>query len=92
MIIITVVDDDYGLLFNNRRVSKDRILREKIKEITKGSKLFMNEYSYGQFSEDEFNNIVVDEDFLNKAGDEDFCFVENVELRSSARRYQNQSL
>lgn len=81
MIIITVVDDDYGLLFNNRRVSKDRVLREKIKEITKGSKLFMNEYSYGQFSEDEFNNIVVDEDFLNKAGDEDFCFVENVDIK-----------
>ena len=69
MIIIAVVDDDYGLLFNNRRVSKDRVLREKIKEITKGSKLFMNEYSYGQFSEDEFDNIIVDEDFLNKAGD-----------------------
>ena len=41
----------------------------------------MNEYSYGQFSEDEFDNIVVDEDFLNKAGDEDFCFVENVDIK-----------
>ena len=41
----------------------------------------MNEYSYGQFSEDEFDNIIVDEDFLNKAGDEDFCFVENVDIK-----------
>lgn len=83
MIIIAAADDEYGILFNNRRVSKDRILREKIIEITKDSGLFMNKYSYGQFCEDtkENKDIYVYENFLDIAEKGDFCFIENEDIK-----------
>ena len=30
MKVISIVDDDYGIMFNNRRVSKDSVLNEHI--------------------------------------------------------------
>ena len=51
MIIISCVDDDMGMMFNHRRQSQDRVLRERVLEATKGKKLWMNHYSAKQFSE-----------------------------------------
>ena len=42
MIAIVCIDDNGGMMFNNRRQSRDVILLEKIIEITKGSKLWLN--------------------------------------------------
>ena len=33
MKVISIVDDDYGIMFNNRRVSKDSVLNEHIMKI-----------------------------------------------------------
>ena len=44
MKIIACVDENLGLMFHHRRQSQDRIVRERIKTITK--KLYMNQYSY----------------------------------------------
>lgn len=83
MIIIVCVDDNNGMLFNNRRQSQDRKLRERILNLTKGSKLYMNSYSYMQFLKDtNINSIIVDEDFLTKASNTDYCFIENTSLAS----------
>ena len=76
MNIIICLDDNLGMAFNGRRQSRDRCVRDKILSICKNSQLYMNEYSFGQF-EEKTDNIVVDEDFLEKAGKGDFCFVEN---------------
>ncbi len=75
MKIIVCLDDNLGMAFNNRRQSKDRILREKIAALCNGSKLYMNQYSFSQF-EGEYDNIVVDENFFKKAQENDFCFAE----------------
>ncbi|MCR4943962.1 MAG: ribonuclease Z [Clostridium sp.] len=81
MIVIVCLDNNNGMMFNNRRQSQDRILREHILNLTKGSKLYMNSYSYKQFSNDAASqNIIVDENFLFKASKEDYCFVENMPL------------
>lgn len=81
MIVIACIDNDNGMMFNNRRQSQDRILREHILKLTKDSNLYMNSYSYDQFSNDDnIQNIIVDEDFLRKASKEDYCFVENLSL------------
>ena len=79
MNIIICVDDNMGMMFNNRRQSQDRALRERILEITKGKNLYMNGYSASQFTEG--SNIIVDENFLDKAQQGDFCFVENSDIR-----------
>lgn len=66
------------MAFMGKRQSQDRVLREKILGISKGSRLLMNSYSAKQF--ENLENIVVDEDFLNNANQGDFCFVENKEV------------
>ena len=39
MKVISIVDDDYGIMFNNRRVSKDSVLNEHIIKMLDGRKL-----------------------------------------------------
>ena len=86
MIICVAVDDNMGMTFNQRRQSQDRILRSHLIEETHGNKLWMNTYSAKQFENPLPNNIIVDDEFLDKAESDDFCFVENL----SVAKYQNQ--
>lgn len=79
MNLIVCVSDENGMMFNNRRQSQDTVLRKKLLEIIGDKKLYMNEYSKGQFTE-SINNIIVDENFLDVVQEEDFCFVENLNL------------
>ena len=44
MQVIVCVDDGMGMLFNHRRQSRDRVLIQRILEITKGKQIFMNTY------------------------------------------------
>ena len=80
MIVIACVDKKYGMLFNHRRQSQDRVLRTRILDLTKGTKLWMNEYSAKQFKEGLPSHVSVCEDFLGLAGPGEFCFVENADL------------
>lgn len=45
MKVISIVDDDYGIMFNNRRVSKDSVLNEHIIKMLDGRKLWLSLYS-----------------------------------------------
>lgn len=78
MTLVVCVDDDFGMLFNGRRQSKDRLLRKDLLQTTKGSRLWMNNYSASQFEEAE--RIIVDENFLERTGCNDYCFVENMDI------------
>ena len=77
MKIIACVDENLGLMFHHRRQSQDRIVRERIKTITK--KLYMNQYSY-QLYQDLFDEAIVDEKFMDIAKDNDYCLIENVSI------------
>ena len=68
MIIILCLDNNNGMMFNDRRQSQDRGLREYIAEMTKGEKVYMNAYTEKLY--EEINDPVVCEDFLHKAGKE----------------------
>ncbi len=81
MILCVAVDDKMGMTFNRRRQSKDALLRKKLLEISKGHRLYMNNYSAKQFENVSDYNIVVDDEMLDKACDEDFCFVENLPIK-----------
>jgi hypothetical protein len=78
--IIICIDKNGGMAFMGKRQSQDRVLREKVLEITNGARLLMNSYSAKQFENPE--SIIVDEDFLNNANQGDFCFVEDKEISS----------
>ena len=69
------------MLFNNRRQSRDRIVRKNILEYINGAKLYMDEYSFKQFSEDKADNIVVCDNFSN-VENSDFCFVEKQHINT----------
>lgn len=77
MTIFVCVDDKNGMTFNKRRQSSDRVVRQKMAEMTGGKPIFMNSYSKKQFvDEDIVTNVA--EDFLGLAGKGDFCFVEDT--------------
>jgi len=76
MKIIVCLDDKNGMLFNKRRQSSDRLLRERVLHITAGARLWMNAYSAKQFAD---ASVLVDEHFLLKAKEGDYCFVEDVD-------------
>lgn len=77
MKIVLCLDDKNGMMFNKRRQSKDRILREKVSALAAGAgaSLWMSEYSARQFTEN--GNITVDNDCISKASGGDYCFVED---------------
>lgn len=85
MKVIVVLDNNNGLMFNNRRQSQDKVLRKHIRQLSKGSKLWMNAYSFQQFRDDP-SNICVDEEFLNIAGVNDYCFVEDSKFISKLEK------
>lgn len=91
MKILLTLDDNNGLMFNRRRQSRDIVVREKITELTAGVKLWMNNYSQGQFQDVE-RDICVDEDFLCKAEEGEYCFVENVGICGAADRVEEMIL
>ena len=74
MKIFVAVDDNNGILFNNRRVSKDKALRQRILDIVGDNTLYITEFSRKQFKDEiesgEFK-IDIDEDMLFWADDED---------------------
>ena len=73
MTVYIAIDDANGMLFNNRRQSQDRIMRENMLRDCANSTLWIAEYSK-IFFEDENGkptppNVVVDENHVHAAGD-----------------------
>ena len=84
MKIVVCLDDGDGMLFNNRRQSKDSALRRHLLQTVAGGRVWMNAYSAAQFSPED--GISVDEAFLEKAAPEDYCFVENEDISAYAHK------
>ena len=78
MKIAVCIEKSGGMLFNNRRVSKDSILQQRLLECVGEGKILLNEYSAKQFT--TVDHLQVSEDFLSVASDDDICFIENVEI------------
>lgn len=78
MILVICLDQRGGICFNHRRQSKDRLLRQRLLELTGDRPLWMNAYSARQF-EEASPNIRVADNFADLAGEGEFCFVETLE-------------
>lgn len=77
MKIIVCIDKKQGMMFNNRRQSQDSAVREKVHSFAESSTVWMSNYSFRQFTDG--GNFSVDDDYLNKAGNDDYCFIEDGE-------------
>lgn len=82
MVIIICVDEKNGMLFNNRRQSKDRILTDHILEKTKNEKLWITSFSEDIFDVNAADNIIIDNQFIEKIEKEDYCFIENIDVNT----------
>jgi hypothetical protein len=78
MITIICLDDNFGMMFNNRRQSRDSVITQKLIDITKDGILWAGSYSTSLFT--KFTNILIDDNFLEKASAGEYCFVEDREL------------
>lgn len=79
MKIIICVDINDGMMFNNRRQSKDAKVIDNIVRYIKNKTLWVDEYSSELFAKKSIN-LSVDNDFFNKAKKEDYCFVEKADV------------
>lgn len=79
MIVIVCLDERGGMMFNNRRQSRDKAVIDRIVEIVQGSKLWLNSYFKSLFDQVAIP-LEVDDNFLQKAGNGEFCFVENADI------------
>ena len=67
------------MLFNHRRLSRDRRVCEKILDYSNEKELWMNACSRKLFTDlTDINSIQVDEEFLDKS--QSICFVENQDI------------
>lgn len=79
MKLIVCVDSDNGMMFNNRRQSRDKALIEDIYKLIGDKKLWINNFSKELFDEERIN-LIIDEEF-EKTSLDDFCFIENISLK-----------
>ncbi|MDD7738763.1 MAG: ribonuclease Z [Fusicatenibacter sp.] len=77
MIAIVCLDDREGMMFQHRRVSSDRTVIAKVEELCQNRTLWIHPCSQGLFA----FPVQMDEAFLSKAAQGDFCFVENQSLK-----------
>lgn len=80
MTVILCTDNNGGRMFHGRRQSRDSAVTEKIREICKGKKLWMNAYSWKLYGNLDGVETVSDEEFLIKARREDYCLSESDRL------------
>ncbi len=79
MKIAVCLDDRAGMMFGNKRQSMDSKQRKIMLAHMSGAKVWMNEYTAKLFDALP-GNAVVAEDFLDRAGEDDWCFVETKDL------------
>ena len=85
MILAVCIDDRNGMLFNGRRQSQDRVLREDLVREAGGGPLWMNAYSARQFDPPP-EGLRTAEDFLEQAGPGEVCFLETEDPAAWADR------
>lgn len=80
MKVIVCVDDNNGMMFNNRRQSRDRILIDDIVKNVLDGNLLMVPYSERLFKDSNITAFFLSEYILEESNPEDYCFIENKPL------------
>lgn len=77
MQVIVMIDDNNGIMFNNRRQSQDCILREYLLKTVNNNKLYMTEYSAKQF--EDKTKIIITDDF-SLVDENDYVLIEDNDI------------
>lgn len=85
MIVVVCIDDKNGMTFNHRRQSRDRLLIEDLLRFTGEKIIYTNTYSSSLFAEYP-ERYTEDKDYLDKAEENDICFVETDDLKDYAEK------
>ena len=80
MIAAICLEDRNGLLFNGRRLSRDRAQQEDLMTVCGAGRLWISPFSAPLFAPWR-ERLVIAEDFLYRAGRGAVCFVEDRPLR-----------
>ncbi len=80
MIPIVCVDDSWGMAFGGRRQSRDREVSTRMLADAAGRALWCAPSSLALFGPGAEARLTAAEDFLNRAGPGEFCFVEDRPL------------
>ena len=78
MTVMICVDNRFGMLFNKRRLSRDSAVTADIVTSFADGRLYCSEISRPLF--EERAGVVIRKDFLEKAGENDRCFVEDRDI------------
>ena len=57
MKLVVCVDDNFGILFNKRRQSSDKMQRMDLKNIVLNSKVYLSRYSYDLYKDMDLSLI-----------------------------------
>ena len=74
MNLIVCVEDKLGMMFNRRRQSQDRVLRERMLEMIGSENLCVSPYTAKQFEQQDRLTIIEDPQTLRG---EQWCFIED---------------
>lgn len=80
MILVVTLDNSNGMMFNNRRQSRDRVLIDDLMTRLGNDKLLVNSFSEELFGENYSQSITVCDNPLEAAQTGDYCFVENLDI------------
>ncbi len=72
MKLIFCIEKSKGIMFFGKRVSKDALLNDRLLEIIGDNRLWVSDYSASLFK-----GATVDNDYSAKAGEGDYCFIED---------------
>ena len=75
MILVCCIEDNFGMAFNRRRVSRDSALCADLAASAGTAPIYMDSRS-GALFEGLGANIISCPDFAEKAGEGDYCFLE----------------
>ena len=78
--IIVCIDERFGMLFFGKRLSRDSIMLEDMKAHIGEDRLYCHPFSEKLLDAADIK-YKSRENFLDKAKDDDFCFVENTHIR-----------
>lgn len=80
MVIIAAVDDNNGMMFNHRRQSQDKVMRQRMLTLIGDGRLWVSRYSGNLFKDFPAAQLKTDDGFLGKASEGEYCFVEDSQV------------
>ena len=90
MNVIICIDKRGGMIFNKRRVSRDKLVCEDILKTVRGEKLYIKPYSKILFDPlaDRYELPEISDDPMSIAKDGEWCFIEDEDVSAYADRIE----